>query len=114
GDLVELKSFDMCERLPFGETRYWFQCSVSAGVDDHICSSQLARCPVRKSSLDCFGPDEASGPENQFRTALFVVLQIDVIPARHHPAFPFANLAHINGEVSVDDPELATSPEVRG
>src|SRR5262252_6807956 len=87
---------------------------MCAGIDDYIGSQELASCSIRNCDLQGFRADELSGAENQFSTGFFVVLQVNVVPARDHHAFAFANTAHINAEVSAHDAELTTSAEVRG
>ena len=59
-----------------------------------------------------FGTNETTRPKNEFRAALFVVLEIDVIPMRHHSAFALADGAHVDREISLRYPELFTSAKV--
>src|SRR5713226_118514 len=87
---------------------------MCTNVNDHIGSPELASCSIRECNLQRFRADELSGAEEQFSPGFLVVLQVHVVPARDHLAFTFANRAHIDDEVSVDDAEFAASPEVRG
>src|SRR5262249_15638687 len=75
---------------------------------------ELTRYSVRECDLQRSRADEAPGAEDEFRAVLLVVAEIHVIPAGYHPAFAFANGAHIHGEVSFGYAELFTSAKVRG
>ena len=52
-------------------------------------------------------------PEDEFRSALFVIIQIHSIPPRDHAAFAFANSVHVDGEFSLGNAELFTPSNVR-
>src|SRR5262249_23623950 len=83
-----------------------------AGVDDHISSPESTRCSIRKYDFDRSWTDKATGAENEFRSALPIIFQIDVIPVRHHSAFALTYGAHVDSEISLRYPKLFTSPEM--
>ena len=115
-NFVELEGFDVRERLRFDETGNWFECGVSARVHDYVFGAQLALRAVGKFDLDGLGADESPVAEDKFRAGGLVVLEVDVVPARYHFAFAFADGAHVCGETAVhaDNAELAAAGEVRG
>src|SRR5262245_1411861 len=82
GDYIQLEGFDMCEGLRLNKARNGFEDSARTGVDNHIGSSELTRGAVRQCGLQSLGANEASGAEDECRTARLVVIEIHVIPAR--------------------------------
>src|SRR6266404_87868 len=79
-----------------------------ACTDDHMDSAELAPCPIRKCSLQSPGTCEAAGAENEFRSGLFVIVEIHIVQARYHPAFTAAHRRHIDCEAVSGNAEVFT------
>src|SRR5439155_7888074 len=70
-------------------------------------------CSVGQCGLHSPGTDEASGAEDKFRSALFVIVEIQFVQGRYHPAFAVAHDRHSDCEAFFSYAEVFTSANVR-
>src|SRR6266404_6782875 len=113
GDLVQFECFDMREWLRVSKAWNGIQDGARTCTDDHVGSAELMPCPVGQCGLHSPGTDEASGAEDEFRSALFVIVEIQFVQGRYHPAFAVAHERHSDCEAFFSYAEVFTSANVR-
>src|SRR6267378_1469834 len=70
-------------------------------------------CSVGQCGLQSPGTDEASGAEDEVGSALLVIIEIQFVQARYHPAFAAAHERHSDCEAFFSNAEVFTSANVR-
>src|SRR5260370_29869028 len=111
---IQFQRFDMRERVRVNHARDRFYSGMCTCIDDHFGAAQLTNGSVVYRDFHCLWANEAPCAEDEFRSALFVIAEVRIVPTRYHPAFPIANRGHINGEICFRYPELFASADVRG
>src|SRR5580765_1337040 len=111
-DLVQFECFDMCEWLRLSKAWSRIQNCARTGTDDYIGSAELALRSIAQCGLHRPVTDEASVATNEFRSSLFVIVEIEFVQARYHRAFAVAHGRHIDSEIIPNDAEFLTSANV--
>src|SRR6476646_3645753 len=111
-DLVQFECFDMREWLRLSKSWSRIQNGARTGTDDHIGSAELTLGSIAQCGLHRPVTDEASVATNEFRSSLFVLVEIEFVQARYHRPFAAAHRRHIDFEIIPNDAELFTSANV--
>src|SRR4029077_4211919 len=113
GDLIQFECFHMREWLRVSKAGNWIERRARTCADDHVGSAELAPCAIWQRGLHSPRAGEVSIAENEFRSRLFIILEIQIVQSGHHSAFPAAHYSHIHCEIFAGDAELFASANVR-
>src|SRR6266404_6464301 len=112
-DFIEFECLDVREWLCVSQARNRVNYSARTCANDHVRSAELTPCSVAKCDLQSSRSDEAAGATNEFRSGLFVIVEVQFVQARYHPALTVTDGRHIDRDAISSDAELFTSADVR-
>src|SRR6516225_7810057 len=112
--MIQVESFDMRERACLQKPGNWFNRRTRARADDNFFSPEDASAAIWKGDLDRFGPDKASGPDKQLRSARLETREMHLHHSVNHLALAIAHTRHADLSIILGDSEFSASPKVRG
>src|SRR5215471_11587000 len=111
---IQFECLDVRQRLRLRQTGDGFDGRVRARTDDDFILMDSAECSIQLSDLQCSGPDEAAGPDDEFHTTLLKDLDMKIDGVGNHPALALTHSGHVDPETVYGDAELLTPAHVRG